>query len=109
MLALIGLILLISFMECIGQSCLKALFTKPDRKHLFFMAVVFYGIPGNFDPSTVRVPVLAHFATIDQWCTPEAVDGVESALRSAGSPCQLFRYEARHAFFNALKKAWRAS
>ena len=67
-------------------------------------AVVFYGIPSEFDASAVRVPVLAHYANTDAWCTPEAVNGVEQALQGAGKSCALYRYDAAHAFFNDTRE-----
>lgn len=65
-------------------------------------AVCFYGIPPaeRADPRDNRVPMLAHFAERDQWCTPERVASLEAALRSAGPPLELHRYPAEHAFFN---------
>jgi multidrug transporter EmrE-like cation transporter len=41
---LVGIILLISFCEGLGQSCLKKVFSNPDKMHLFVAALVFYGI-----------------------------------------------------------------
>ena len=51
-------------------------------------AVCFYGItPKEFaDPAKIRVPFQGHFANRDDWCTPAAVDALESALKSAGAP-----------------------
>lgn len=43
-LPLLAIILLISFCEGIGQSCLKKVFSDPDKMHLFVVALVFYGI-----------------------------------------------------------------
>ena len=39
---LILLILLISVFECMGQSCLKRLFSNPGERHLYIFAVIFY-------------------------------------------------------------------
>jgi multidrug transporter EmrE-like cation transporter len=41
---LLGLILLISISECIGQSCLKTYHNNPSKFYLYFMAVLFYSI-----------------------------------------------------------------
>ena len=65
-------------------------------------AVCFYGIPPleAADPSAIRVPFLGHFATHDDWCTPEAVDALESRLKAGGVDYTLYRYNAHHAFMN---------
>ena len=65
-------------------------------------AVIFYGLPpaGVVDPADVRVPLQAHFANQDTWCTPAAVDAFEAALKVAGSTCEIYRYDADHAFVN---------
>src|SRR5438477_4884778 len=49
-------------------------------------AVVFYGIPPEAaaKPADVKIPLQAHFATRDDWCTPALVDGFEKALQAAG-------------------------
>lgn len=68
-------------------------------------AVCFYGIPPAeaADPSTIRIPLLAHFATQDDWCNPTAVAGLENSLRAGGVPYELHRYYAHHAFFNEAR------
>ncbi len=65
-------------------------------------AVCFYGIPpaSAFDPATIKVPLLAHFAHRDDWCTPSTVDQLESRLKAGNVPHTLHRYDAQHAFFN---------
>ena len=65
-------------------------------------AVCFYGIPPKdfADPAKIRIPFQAHFADRDDWCTPQAVDDLERAMRAAGSAPEIFRYAADHAFFN---------
>ena len=42
------------------------------------VAVCYYGIPPKefADASTIKVPFQGHFATQDDWCTPEAVDAL---------------------------------
>ena len=64
--------------------------------------VVFYGIPPEeaAKPADVRIPLQAHFANKDDWCTPKAVDAFEKAMKSAGKSIEIFRYEAEHAFVN---------
>ncbi len=66
-------------------------------------AVVFYGIPQQFDPASVKLPLLLHFAQHDDWCSPERVSGLEAALRKAGVAFELHRYDAAHAFFNETR------
>lgn len=63
-------------------------------------AVCYYGIPPAFDPKTVRVPVLMHFAKRDDWCTPANVEKLEEGFRAAGKSYELHRYDASHAFAN---------
>lgn len=68
--------------------------------------VCFYGIPpAEFaDPATIKIPFMAHFATVDDWCTPEAVDGLENKLKAGGVDYELFRYQGRqHAFMNEAR------
>src|SRR5499426_4440463 len=49
-------------------------------------AVCFYGIPPEAvaPARDVRVPLQAHFADQDDWCTPAAVDKFEADLKAAG-------------------------
>lgn len=73
-------------------------------------AVCFYGIPPQefADPANIRIPFQGHFANQDDWCTPAAVDALETALRSAsgvqgrsaGAAPEIHRYDAAHGFFN---------
>ena len=84
-------------------------------------AVCFYGIPPAeaADPAKIHTPFLGHFASQDDWCTPEAVNGLEATLKTGGVVHQLHRYEAQHGFFNetrdgiydaaASKDAWERS
>jgi carboxymethylenebutenolidase len=65
-------------------------------------AVCFYGIPpeGAADFSQIRIPLQAHFANSDDWCTPVLVDELEGTLQEHAVPYELYRYDAQHAFFN---------
>jgi carboxymethylenebutenolidase len=65
-------------------------------------AVCFYGLPpaNVANPADIRVPLQAHFANEDDWCTPEAVNGFEAALKKAGKSAEIFRYDAKHGFMN---------
>ncbi len=68
-------------------------------------AVCFYGIPPAeaADPAGIRVPFCGHFASRDDWCTPEAVDRLEASLERGGVDFEIFRYEAQHAFMNEAR------
>ncbi|MCP3371775.1 dienelactone hydrolase family protein [Bradyrhizobium cajani] len=68
----------------------------------FAAGVVFYGIPPEHvtKPADVRVPLQAHFANNDVWCTPKMVDDFERSMKAAGKSLELFRYDADHGFAN---------
>jgi carboxymethylenebutenolidase len=68
--------------------------------------VCFYGIPPKefADPAKITVPFQGHFANQDDWCTPAAVDSLETAM--AGSKPEIYRYDAAHAFFNERSPAY---
>lgn len=65
-------------------------------------AVCFYGLPpaNVAHPADIGLPLQAHFANDDDWCTPAAVDDFEAALKRAGKPAEIFRYPAKHGFMN---------
>ena len=65
-------------------------------------AVYFSGIPpaNVAKPADIRIFIQAHFANVDDWCTPEAVNDFEAALKSAGKSAEIFRYGAQHGFMN---------
>jgi carboxymethylenebutenolidase len=65
-------------------------------------AVCFYGIPSpdSGDPATISIPLLAHFAALDNWCTPDKVDALERRLQAGAVDVELHRYDAAHAFMN---------
>ncbi len=65
-------------------------------------AVCFYGIPPQqaADPAQIKIPFQAHFATDDDWCTPELVSQLEDQLKAGQVIHDLYRYEAQHAFMN---------
>jgi carboxymethylenebutenolidase len=66
-------------------------------------AVCFYGLPPEdvAAPKDVRVPLQGHFAAVDDWCSPAAVDAFEAKLRAAGKTFELHRYPGHHAFMNS--------
>lgn len=73
--------------------------------------VVFYGIPPEqaAKPADVKIPLQAHFANKDDWCTPQLVDAFEKKMAAAGNPPEVFRYDAQHAFFNQTSAAFDAA
>lgn len=64
--------------------------------------VCFYGLPPETvaKAADVKIPLQGHFALRDGWCTPEAVDKFEAALKAAGKKPELYRYDAEHGFVN---------
>jgi carboxymethylenebutenolidase len=69
--------------------------------------VVFYGIPPEqaAKPADVTIPLQAHFANKDDWCTPQVVDAFEQGMKAAGKSLELFRYDAEHAFVNEQRQS----
>lgn len=69
-------------------------------------AVCFYGLPPESvaAPKDIRVPLQAHFASQDDWCTPAAVAEFEKKLRAAGKTFEIHRYPGKHAFMNSDRK-----
>lgn len=65
-------------------------------------AVCFYGIPPDTvaKAADIKVPLQGHFALRDGWCTPEAVDTFEAAIKASGKKPELYRYDAEHGFVN---------
>ena len=65
-------------------------------------AVCFYGVPPTqlLDAGAIRIPLLGHFAKLDDWCTPAKVEALEHALQASGVDYELHRYDASHAFMN---------
>jgi carboxymethylenebutenolidase len=62
--------------------------------------VPFYGVPGDQDWAKVDAPIQAHFASRDDWATPEKAKAVQAAVQAGGGSMELFVYDADHAFFN---------
>jgi carboxymethylenebutenolidase len=71
-------------------------------------SVCFYGIPPKefADPAKIAIPFQGHFANQDDWCTPAAVDTLETAMKAAGQSPEIYRYDAAHAFFNERSPAY---
>ncbi len=72
--------------------------------------VCYYGIPPaeQVDPAGMQAPFQGHFATRDDWCTPEAADALEASLANASAPSEMHRYVGDHAFFNEESEAYDA-
>ena len=56
-------------------------------------------------PADVKVPLQAHFANRDDWCTPEAVNKFEGGLKAERKVAEVFRYDADHGFVNEQRDA----
>jgi len=65
-------------------------------------AVVWYGMPplDYVDASQIRVPLMAHWATQDQFFAIANVDALDAKLAEAGVRYESHRYLAHHAFAN---------
>jgi carboxymethylenebutenolidase len=88
----------------VGGFCLGGAVTVIAAVHVpeADASVCFYGIPpvAVADPSQVQKPFQGHFANVDDWCTPAAVDALEKALAKSGASFEIHRYQAQHAFMN---------
>jgi carboxymethylenebutenolidase len=65
-------------------------------------AVAWYGFPPleYVDPSRIKVPLMAHWATQDEFFPIAKVDELEKKLRAASVKFEFHRYDAKHAFAN---------
>ena len=65
-------------------------------------AVCLYGMPPKefADPVNIKIPFQGHFANIDDWCTPAAVNDMEASMNAVGLKPEIYRYDAQHAFCN---------
>ena len=64
--------------------------------------VCFYGIPPlpTSEFQKITIPLICHFANLDERHTPAKVDELEAALKQSKSQFELFRYDAHHGFMN---------
>ncbi len=69
-------------------------------------AVTFYGLPPPQVASgkDVRVPLQGHFASEDDWITPDKADAFEKELKAAKKTYEIHRYKGHHAFMNSERK-----
>ena len=65
----------------------------------------FYGIPplDAAELTKIQIPLICHFANMDDWCTPAKVNELEAALKRSKSQFELYRYDAQHAFMNEAR------
>ncbi|MBK9262759.1 MAG: dienelactone hydrolase family protein [Polyangiaceae bacterium] len=76
--------------------------TSPDVK----AAVAYYGLASqeSFDHSKIKAPMLAHFASKDDWASPDKAKALVEAMNARGQSIELHIYEAGHAFANEGRK-----
>jgi carboxymethylenebutenolidase len=90
--------------------CMGGALTIAALAHIPELAagVCFYGIPPKdfADPASIKAPFQGHFANQDDWCTPAAVNALETAMQAAGRSPEIYRYDAAHAFFNERSAAY---
>ena len=90
--------------------CMGGALTIAAAAHVpeYAAGVCFYGIPPKdfTNPAKIRAPLQGHFANQDDWCTPAAVDDLESALRATAVAHEIYRYDAAHAFANERSAAY---
>jgi len=69
-------------------------------------AVPYYGIPplDKYDLSKVKAPVLAHFASHDDWAKASVAQQIQSEFATRGQSMELHVYEAGHAFSHESRK-----
>lgn len=65
-------------------------------------ACVWYGYPplDYVDAARIHAPLMAHWASQDEFFPISGVDALEAKLGAAGIGYEFYRYEARHAFAN---------
>jgi carboxymethylenebutenolidase len=81
-----------------GALAMLAAMHGPD----FDSAVIFYGYPPAEagDPSTIKIPIMGHWAHHDEFFNIAGVDALEDALKTRGVLYEFHRYDAKHAFYN---------
>lgn len=78
-------------------------FAAAATDHEFSAVVPFYGIPpeaAKINIGAIKAPVLAHFASRDQWATADGARAVQGQINEGGGSMELHVYEADHAFMN---------
>ncbi|NPT34566.1 dienelactone hydrolase family protein [Paraburkholderia xenovorans] len=81
-----------------GALTLLALCNVPE----VLAGVAWYGFPPleYIDASKIKVPVIGHWATQDEFFAAETVDALESKLKDANVDVEFYRYLAHHGFAN---------
>jgi carboxymethylenebutenolidase len=81
-----------------GALTLLALGATPEAD----AGVVWYGCPPleYIDATKIKMPVMGHWATQDEFFKVESVDQLEAKLREGGVAIDFHRYLAHHAFAN---------
>ncbi len=76
-------------------------FTAATRIPEISAAVPFYGIPpaGRADYTKAK-PILAHFASRDEWAKASSAEAIKKEIEAAGGSMILHVYDADHAFMN---------
>jgi carboxymethylenebutenolidase len=69
--------------------------------------VVWYGYPPleYIDAKAIAKPMMAHWATHDDFFAISGVDELEAKLKEAGAQHEFYRYDAKHAFANPKSDA----
>jgi carboxymethylenebutenolidase len=70
-------------------------------------AVVWYGYPPleYVDAKAITKPMMAHWATHDDFFAISGVDELEAKLKEVGAQHEFYRYDAKHAFANPKSDA----
>ena len=65
-------------------------------------SVIWYGYPPleYVDAEKIKIPIMGHWATRDEFFDISGVDQLEQKLRDAGVEYTFYRYDAKHAFAN---------
>ena len=91
----------------VGGFCMGGALTILSAVRVLEMdaGVCFYGIPplGAAELKKIQIPLICHFANMDDWCTPVKVNELEAAFKGSKSQFELYRYDAQHAFMNEAR------
>jgi len=68
--------------------------------------VPYYGLAptDKFDYSKVKAPIMAHFASQDEWAKADAARAVMEQMHARGQKMELHVYEAGHAFSHEARR-----
>jgi len=91
----------------VGGFCMGGALTILSAVRVLEMdaGVCFYGIPplDAAELKKIQIPLICHFANMDDWCTPVKVNELEAAFKGSKSQFELYRYDAQHAFMNEAR------